>query len=180
VKTRVRAACTSPLCAESSAPATARAYARPYVRVPADARCAELFASLFEVGRRYKVMNPDKMRGTHGKLMFMLQDAQTHEVREQLGFACVRTILTVEMELELLGASALLDDDELPDAVAPVQVGGSVSHKEQASARRHIYAHRALPLAAARYYSPPLPAARRRSPLLATARHRSPPLATAR
>ena len=55
----------------------------------------ELFASIFEVGRRYKIMNPDKLRGNYGKLMFMLQDAQTPETRESLGFRCVRTILTV-------------------------------------------------------------------------------------
>ena len=94
----------------------------------------ELFASIFEVGRRYKVMNPDKMRSSHGKLMYMLMDASMSEVRESMGFSCVRKIVTVEEELRALGAEALLDEEDLDLAVAPVHTGSGASVEDKAGA----------------------------------------------
>ena len=95
----------------------------------------DLFASIFEVGRRYKIMNPDKLRSNYGKLVYLLQDAQSSDICEAIGFRCVRTVLTVDMELEHLGALALLDEPDLAEATCPVLVGGSADAKRDATAR---------------------------------------------
>lgn len=36
-------------------------------------------ACFMQVGRRYKITNPDKFRTFYGKMQFMLQDAQSQE-----------------------------------------------------------------------------------------------------
>ena len=76
----------------------------------------DFFAPLFEVTRRYKIMNPEKMRNTYGKMMWMLQDANTEEMVEELGFSMVAPIHTVHAKLKACGALALLQDDQIATA----------------------------------------------------------------
>ena len=65
---------------------------------------------MFELGRRYKIMNPERMRTAYGKLMYFLQDASDVEIKEILGFNCVRGINTVySFLLEKNGLDVLKD-----------------------------------------------------------------------
>jgi hypothetical protein len=82
---------------------------------------SKFFRELFEVGRRNKVLNPSKMRDTYGKLMYLLQDAQSPPVAQTLGFSLYKDLVLVGPYLETaLGetrAMAFLDDPRLESAV---------------------------------------------------------------
>lgn len=62
---------------------------------------------IFEVGRRYKIMNPEKMRTTYGKLMYILQDAAKPN---RLPFQIITPIKTVYSLLEEKDALHLIGD----------------------------------------------------------------------
>jgi hypothetical protein len=72
---------------------------------------ASLFQKVFELGRRFKIMNPDKMRSTYGKMLHMLQDAGAQGM---LSFSCISEIQTVHTllrdhnALEMLAEPALV------------------------------------------------------------------------
>jgi hypothetical protein len=53
------------------------------------------FSELFEIGRRYKIMNPSKMLGTFGKLMYILMDTESYQVKSELNINFIKPILTV-------------------------------------------------------------------------------------
>lgn len=73
----------------------------------------ELFRKLFEIGRRFKIMNPAKFRNTYGKLMFILMDTESGPVKQDLKLDMCAPILTVRSFLHSKGALALLDDEEV-------------------------------------------------------------------
>eukprot|EP00667_Euglena_gracilis_P010987 EG_transcript_11197 len=80
---------------------------------------AQYFASLFEVGRRYKIMNPDKMRSEYGKLLYLMQDACSAEAVRALGFRPYKSIVTVHSVLSELELLDVLTDPRLPRATTP-------------------------------------------------------------
>eukprot|EP00045_Choanoeca_perplexa_P013389 m.151782 g.151782 ORF g.151782 m.151782 type:complete len:884 (-) comp16346_c0_seq3:254-2905(-) len=57
--------------------------------------CANLLRHMFEVGRRHKIMNPERMRTQYGKLVFMLQDALSPKIKGLLETDVMRDIVTV-------------------------------------------------------------------------------------
>jgi Protein of unknown function (DUF2009) len=78
---------------------------------------AIFFQTLFEIGRRNKVLNPSSMRTTYGKLMYMLQDAQNPVVAKALGFSLHKDIVTIGPYLEQNNCSQLLSDPRLDCAI---------------------------------------------------------------
>ncbi|GKY93096.1 hypothetical protein MPSEU_000277800 [Mayamaea pseudoterrestris] len=68
------------------------------------------FRQMFEIARRHKIMNPEKMRTEYGKLVFVLQDAVSPSVRQHIGFSCMSQIETVYKFLDERNGVALLSD----------------------------------------------------------------------
>ncbi|KAJ6451499.1 hypothetical protein C8R47DRAFT_1170128 [Mycena vitilis] len=85
---------------------------------------AEFYQLIFELGRRHKIMNPDKMRTTYGKLIYLLQDSQSPEVKDLLSFSCVRPIKSVHALLEEHSALDLLRDDQVAVATKEIYSEG--------------------------------------------------------
>ncbi|GFR42252.1 hypothetical protein Agub_g3147 [Astrephomene gubernaculifera] len=92
---------------------------------------AEFFQDIFELGRRYKILNPDKMRSEYGKLMYLLMDSAEPAIQELLEFQCVRQLRTVYLFLEERGGLAMLDDPLMQPATAEIVAGDRPRHEIQ-------------------------------------------------
>jgi hypothetical protein len=109
---------------------------------------SEHFKNIFEIGRRHKIMNPEKMRGEYGKLVYMLQDSMSPHVQDLLQFECVQKIRTVHSLLAERGALGVLSDQYIAVATREIvsdgktrqQVQREIREKEKAQeyiARKH-------------------------------------------
>jgi hypothetical protein len=87
------------------------------------------FRDMFEVGRRYKIMNPTKMRETYGKMMFILQD--TVLVGDELGDSFIKKISTVHSYLQNKDKLHLLLDSRVLEATQSIDNSdGSLSRDD--------------------------------------------------
>ena len=68
-------------------------------------------------------MNPDLMRSTYGKLMYLLQDAGKPDISRQLGMVLRKPIVTVKAFAEDKGMAAILEDPKLNLATQDVRAG---------------------------------------------------------
>lgn len=105
---------------------------------------AERFQEIFEIGRRYKINNPDKMRSDFGKLMYLLQDSVSPHVQELLNFNCITPLHTVHRFLEERNALEVLNDPYVELATREIISAGKSRQdvqreiKQKEAAQKHI------------------------------------------
>jgi len=99
------------------------------------------FQTVLEIGRRYKILNPERMRDSYGKLMYFLQDSCKPDVRELLEFDTVVRVRTV---YDVLSKSSrgleMLEDPQLriatmeimPEGKSRTQIQREIKAKEAA------------------------------------------------
>ena len=87
---------------------------------------AEWFKMVFEIGRRYKIQNPDGMRGSYGMMMYMIQDSMNSEVQAALGFNLQAPLKTIHAYLSSLNPPMLqlLDDEHVETATKEIRPEG--------------------------------------------------------
>eukprot|EP01062_Namystynia_karyoxenos_P083329 TRINITY_DN9575_c0_g1_i1.p1 TRINITY_DN9575_c0_g1~~TRINITY_DN9575_c0_g1_i1.p1 ORF type:complete len:625 (+),score=206.59 TRINITY_DN9575_c0_g1_i1:84-1958(+) len=109
--------------------------------IVADRDCCALFADLFELGRRYKRMNPDKMRTQYGKLICIMQDANRRTIMDKMKRMNVnKPVRTVASELRTSGLEQLLTDPDVA-ALAGVSDEAPTGPQRQALLRALLERH---------------------------------------
>jgi hypothetical protein len=78
------------------------------------------YQQMFEIARRHKIMNPEKMRTEYGKLIYLLQDAVSPSVMPHLGFSVKGPIESVYKFLEDRNGLAMLDDPLIETATEEI------------------------------------------------------------
>lgn len=94
------------------------------------------FSDLFEIGRRYKIMNPAKMKGTYGKLMYILMDTESCGIKDKLKVSFVKPIQTVGLFLKQRDCLDILEDPLLH--MATISIGNECKDKTASEIAREI------------------------------------------
>lgn len=97
---------------------------------------APTFQAIFEIGRRYKINNPDKMRSDFGKLMYLLQDSVSPHVQELLNFDCIKPLKTVYTFLEEHDSLEVLQDQYVELATREITSAGKTREQVQHDIRQ--------------------------------------------
>jgi Protein of unknown function (DUF2009) len=113
------------------------------------------FQEAFEVGRRHKIANPEKMRSTYGKLLYLLQDSASSDISRMLDFSCVKPLLTVSSFLEKMNGLDILDDPLVATATQEIIPHGKTRDAIQ---KQIALKERAVLILARRYQSADIPA----------------------
>jgi len=81
------------------------------------------YVQMFEIARRHKIMNPEKMRTEYGKLVYVLQDAVSPSIKPHLGFSVKGPIESVYKFLEERDGLGLLSDKLIETATEEILAG---------------------------------------------------------
>ena len=76
--------------------------------------------TFLEISRRYKIMNPEKMRSEYGKLVLLMQDAVSAEIRPLIGVDIKQPIRTVYNLLEEKNGLHILQNKLIHDATQEI------------------------------------------------------------
>ncbi|GAM23297.1 hypothetical protein SAMD00019534_064720 [Acytostelium subglobosum LB1] len=96
----------------------------------------EFFQDIFEIGRRHKIMNPEKMRSEYGKMIHLLQDSTREEIKEALGLNLIRPLKTVHSTLAEHNSLKLLEDPLLADATREILPEGKERYKVESEIKQ--------------------------------------------
>ena len=97
------------------------------------------YRKLFEIGRRYKILNPERMRESYFKMMYFMQDLNRAEIAELFdsSFQIVTPVETVYSLLSSCGESglAILKDPWIETATSEILPRGKTKYKVQEEIR---------------------------------------------
>ena len=100
---------------------------------------AEYFATVFEIGRRHKILNPERMRTDYGKLIHLLMDSQSPEVQRLLEFRLVKRVSTVHDLLQRRNCLRLLEHQDAVIATTAI-VDNKMTGKSRSDIQKEIKA----------------------------------------
>lgn len=92
---------------------------------------ADFFSAVFEIGRRHKILNPERMRTDYGKLIHMLMDSQSTDIQRLLEFRLVKKVTTVYDFLKERDSINLLKHSEAVLATTAISDRGKTRSEVQ-------------------------------------------------
>ena len=92
---------------------------------------SDYFSSVFEIGRRHKILNPECMRTDYGKLVHMLMDSQNPDIQRLLEFKLVKKVRTVYDFLKEHDALSLLKHPDVITATTAIVDRGRTRQEVQ-------------------------------------------------
>lgn len=104
-----------------------------------------IYQSLIEIFRRYKIINPDKLRNEYGKLIYFLQDTVNPEIQELVQINLIKPIETVYTKLSEKNCLDILNDPLISVATTEILPDSSRSrHSIQQDIKKKEFAIKEL------------------------------------